>query len=314
MINKFYLNVLKFSPFLVLQAVLAFSVLSCASNAASAEEYFSIGMAYYELGKFTEAERWLQRAAAADKTMVASEYNLGRIAFETGRYEDASVYFESVLKKDPNNVIALKAAAYTGIKRGNLSQAESFYDRVLALTPESSDDGYNYALVLYAMEKYGDCLNVLQKYPYALDEKPDALLLYARAQAAADRVEAADSFAKWLNMGNAENPGVLYEYARVLEKAELYALALEQYRAARSALNYDTGDLQRNRIQFDIARILLTADPGNPEGTDELNAAVNEGFNDAKALEELLLDDRMDEEQRDEIRNILGNMTSETDS
>jgi tetratricopeptide (TPR) repeat protein len=91
--------------------------LSCASQkntaqtTAQAEEYYSIGMAYFELGKFTDAEYWLNRARATDKTMVASEYNLGRIAFETGRYEDAAGYFEKILDLDPYNVMALRAAA-----------------------------------------------------------------------------------------------------------------------------------------------------------------------------------------------------------
>ena len=90
--------------------------MSCAGLATSAEEYYSIGMAYYEMGKYEEAERWLNRALSRNRTMSASEYNLGRIAFGTGRYRDALKKFNAILKKDPQNVMALKAAAYTRIK------------------------------------------------------------------------------------------------------------------------------------------------------------------------------------------------------
>ena len=291
-----------------------FSVLSCVSNAASAEEYFSIGMAYYDLGKFSDAEKWLLRAASADKTKTASEYNLGRIAFETGRFAEAAGHFENVLKRDPENVMALKAAAYTYIKTNNIKEAETLYDRVLKLAPESSDDGYNYALVLFALGKYDECRITLLNYPFALDEKPDSLLLLARAQAASERVEAADSYAKWLAGNSAANPKVLHEYAQVLEKAELYALALEQYREGLAAMRDDLPNLRKNQIRFDAARVLLIADPANAEAISELQTAIDEGFDDINALEALLYDSRIDDEQKTEIAGLLENLLNSENS
>ncbi|MDR2258264.1 MAG: tetratricopeptide repeat protein, partial [Treponema sp.] len=111
-LRQFFLSLVPAALFLT------WAVSSCATWGASAEEYYSLGMAYFELGKFEEAEKWLNRARAADKTKTASEYNLGRIAFEAGRYQDAAKLFERILKKDPENVMALKAAAYTRIKTG----------------------------------------------------------------------------------------------------------------------------------------------------------------------------------------------------
>ena len=295
----------------VLAACLLFY--SCASRGAiRAEEYFSIGMAYYDMGKYAEAEQWLNRAKAADRTMTASEYNLGRIAFETGRYEEAAGHFENILKRDPNNVMALKAAAYSRIKNGNLAKAEALYDRILALVPESADDGYNYALVLYSMGKYEKCGEILNKSPYALEENPASLLLLARSQKAQKKVEAADGYAKWITANKgAANPQVLYEYAQVLETAGLYARALEQYKAAISALAQDTEKLKKANIHFEAARLLLTADPENSEGISELNASVTGGFSDTAAIEGLLGDERVTKGNMDKIREILDSMNKE---
>jgi tetratricopeptide (TPR) repeat protein len=289
--------------------------ISCTSEAArivQAEEYFSIGIAYYELGKFTDAEVWFNRARAADKTMVASDYNLGRIAFETKRYADAANYFESVLTLDNDNVMALKAAAYARIKNGDLEKAEAHYDRVLALVPESADDGYNYALVLYGLEKYENCEEVLNKYPFALEEKPSSILLFARAQKAQNKVEAIDSYAKWLivHTGTA-NPQGLYEYAQVLEGAGLYARAIEQYRDAIKALTRDTEDLKKSRLMFEEARLLLTMDPENEEGLTAFSNAVDEGFSDTESFEELLLDRRISGDRRNELRRIFDSREKE---
>jgi tetratricopeptide (TPR) repeat protein len=276
---------------------------SCAGFAASAEEYYALGMAYIEVGKFEEAEKWLNRAKAAKKTKTASAYNLGRIAFETGRYEEAAKYFESILKKDPQNVMALKAAAYTRIKTGDYETAEAYYRRVLALVPESADDGYNYALVLFAIEKYAEAEEVLAAYEFALLDNNDVLLLYARAQAAQDKVEAADSYAQWLAANS--DPRVRYEYAQVLEKAELYARALEEYRTALNSLDQDSTDPSKPELRYTIARLLLTADPESGEGITELKTAVSEGLSDTAVLEELLLDERISEANKESIRLLI---------
>ena len=297
----------KLYPVLLIALFIVSGTVSCVTRGvAQAEEYFSIGMAYFEMGKFAEAETWLNRARTADKTMLASEYNLGRIAFETGHYKEAAGYFENILKKDPDNTMALKAAAYTRIKNGDFEKAEAHYTRVLELIPESADDGYNYALVLYGLQKYEDCERVLNKYPFALEEKAPSVLLLARAQREMGRVEAIDTFAKWIIVNSGTpNPQGFLEYARVLEKAEFYARALEQYNDAIKANTKDTATLKKSTIRFEKSRLLLTVDPDNEEGLKEFTDAVNEGFSDIEAIEALVLDKRINQVHRDEIQKIL---------
>jgi tetratricopeptide (TPR) repeat protein len=292
-----------FFPLFLAAGLIAGALVSCTTWGATAEEYYSLGMAYFELGKFEEAERWLNRARAADRTQSASDYNLGRIAFEAGRYEDAAKHFEAVLKKDPRNVMALKAAAYTRIKTGELEAAEGYYERVLALVPESADDGYNYALVLYAIKKYAEAEAVLGTHEFALLDNNDVLLLYARAQAAQDKIEAADSYAQWL--ANNSDPKVRYEYAGILEKAELYARAMEEYRTALSGLAQDSTDPKKPDLRYAIARLLLIADAESAEGVTELQTAVSEGFSDMAVLEELLKDTRISAANRGSIQTLI---------
>jgi len=306
----------KLYPVLLVAFFIAAVSMSCVTRgAAQAEEYFSIGMAYFEMGKFAEAETWLNRARTADKTMLASEYNLGRIAFETGHYKDAAGYFENILKKDPDNTMALKAAAYSRIKNADFEKAEALYSKVLELIPESADDGYNYALVLYGLQKYEDCERVLNKYPFALEEKAPSVLLLARAQREMGKVEAIDTFAKWIivNAGTL-NPQGFLEYARVLEKAEFYARALEQYNEAIKANTKDTETLKKSTIRFEKSRLLLAVDPDNEEGLKEFTDAVNEGFSDIEAIEALVLDKRINQVHRDEIQKILDEMKIKMDN
>ncbi|MDR0495821.1 MAG: tetratricopeptide repeat protein [Treponema sp.] len=285
----------------------------CSSfGAISAEEYFSIGMAYFDMGKFAEAEKWLIRAKAKDKTMNASEYNLGRIAFETGRYEEALKHFNSILRKDPNNVLALKAAAYTYIRNGQIEKAEALYDKILSIVPESADDGYNYALVLYYMEKYAEAEQVLKNHEFALLDNNDVLLLYARTQKQQGKPEAIDTYANWLTNNN--DAKVRYEYAQLLESHEMYARSLEEYRLALEELSSNSVDPSKPDIRFAIAHVILTADSGNAEGMGELKGAVLDGFSNMEKMQELLDDERIRSADRDEIRQMLADMKRAADA
>jgi len=281
---------------------------NCASSgAASAEEYFAIGMAYFDIGKFAEAEKWLNRAKAKDKTMSASEYNLGRIAFETGRYEDALKYFNSILKYDPNNVLALKAAAYTCIKSGDIEKAAVLYDKVLTLVPESADDGYNYALVLYAMKKYDQAEQVMKNHEFALLDNNDVMLLYARTQKEQGKPEAIDTYDKWLANNNGDAK-VRYEYAELLENNELYARALDEYREVLGGLSSSSVDPSKPDTRFAISRVLLVAESGSNDGITELKGAVKDGFSDTDKANELLENGRISAKHKEEIRTIITEM------
>jgi len=277
----------------------------CLNMAASAEEYYSIGMAYFELGKFEEAERWLNRARTADRTMTASVYNLGRLAFERQRYNEAAEHFEDILKRDQNNVLALRAAAYSRIKTGDIDIADKHYKKLLELSPESADDGYNHALVLYAMERYSEAEEVLIRYPFALDEK-ESLLLYSRSQKALNKPEAIDNYAKWLSVNS--DPVVQYEYAELLERHEMYARALEEYRALLMQTTSQDAEPKRSDLRYSIAKLLLIADYESGEGITELETAVSEGFNNINALEELLNSGKISPDNMDNLRVIIHNI------
>jgi tetratricopeptide (TPR) repeat protein len=300
----------KIFPFVLF--ILSLPFLSvCTSSATTAEEYFSIGMAYFEMGKYEDAEKWLSRAMSADRTMVASQYNLGRLAYERNRYDEAISHFEGILKRDPDNVLALQAAAYTRIKTGDIDIADRHYAKLLTIVPESADNGYNHALVLYAMGRYEEAEKVLLKYSVQLQENPEMRLLYARCQAAQNKVEAIDSFSNLLETNT--DPKTRYEYALLLERNELYARALEELRKALTEIP-ETGDSKlRANVRFTLARILLIADGSSSEGITELQASVTGGYNDIAAVEALSNNTRISAANREAIRNIASNMRRQAD-
>jgi tetratricopeptide (TPR) repeat protein len=201
---------------------------SCISSDSKAEEYYALGIAYFKLQKYSEAEQWFSRAKFHTATKTASEYYLGCIAYETGEYKDALVYFEKILNRDPENITALKAAAYTCIRTDNLEKSVLYYQRILGLVPESYDEGYNYALVLLAMNQSEAAEKILVKYNNT--ENPEALLLLARAQREQGKPEAADTYSASL-LKDAD-PRVRMEYADFLAEQGLPSKALDEYKLA----------------------------------------------------------------------------------
>ncbi len=269
---------------------------SCASyrSAASAEEYYSLGTAYFDLGKYAEAEKWFGRAAAADKTRRASEYNLGRIAFEQGRYAEAAERFESLLSADPDNIPALKGAAFSRLRAGEGERAVAHYRRIVALVPESLDSRYNFALVLFKLEKYDDARQVLRDMNAQTGDDGEALLLLARVERAAGRVEAVDLYAGLAEKGG--DAAILTEYAEAAEAAGFYARAVEAYeRLIRAGQGQGLG---AGVLRFRLARSGLLGDGESERYVAELKSALAEGFSDQEALRSLAEDARLGEAAR----------------
>ena len=279
---------------------------SCASQGAiRGEEYFAIGMAYYDLGNYDEAQRWLNRARQSDRTLMASEYNLGRIAYETGNFAEAAEHFERVLSRDPENLMALRAAAFSRIRNFDFEMAEIHYNRIMSLLPDSTEDGFNYALVLFGLGRFEETETLIKSLPDYQNDNPAVLLLLARSQHAMGKVEAIDSFARWESLVDPPSAQGLFEYGLALESAGFYARALELFDLSLNNLERDGPLLNRPTIQFNIARLLLIADPENPQGIRELQNAITNGFSNNEAIEAFLLDERLSSDHRDEIRRLL---------
>ncbi|MCL2411638.1 MAG: tetratricopeptide repeat protein [Treponema sp.] len=305
-INRLNIKLVKYLFIFLFSLFFLFAFSGCITTAATAEEYFELGMAFFELGRFEDAERWLNRARQADRTYVASQYNLGRLAFERQRFEEAAAHFEGILRRDPDNVLALRASAYTRIRMGDIDIARRHYARLLELVPESADDGYNHALVLFAMGLYEEAEFVLERHAFALRDSRDMQLLFARSQARQNKVEAIDSFANFLT--NFPEPEARFEYAAVLEHHEFYSRALDELRLALTELTETTTAPTRNDINFAITRVLLIADGESSQGITELEALVAGGFNNIEAIEELTNHDKISAGNIENLDRIIRNL------
>ena len=289
---------------LILSTVFIFFLASCATSPASVseDELYSLGKAYFDLGKYSEAEVWFQRASKFKKTEAAASYYLGRIAFLQQRYTDAARIFEDLLQQDKDNIILLKAAAFSYLKALDYEKAEYLYKRVVSLLPDSKESTYGYALVLYGLQKYSEAYSILKNVNADLSEDRDALLLLARIEHKLGYPEALDHYSKWLEHG--EDPLVMKEYAEVAEQQSLYSRAIEAYKKIKQTNREETAGLKKGETDFLIGKLLLIADPADSQGLKQIELALSSGYDDKEQFEKLLSDSRLLEDQRQALNSL----------
>lgn len=294
---------------LFISVLLIFVFLACASGPASVseDELYSLGKSYYDIGKYSEAEVWFQKASKFKKTKHASLYYLGRIAFQKQNYKDAAKIFEELLKTDTDNVVLLKAAAFSNLKAYLFEKAEIQYMRLIKLVPGSKDSTYGYALVLYGLKKYVESYRVLKDAKAESGDDRDALLLLARVERLLGFPEALDHYSKWLEKG--DDPVVLKELAEVAEHQNLYSRAIEAYKKLKQTNRDELAGLQKGEIDFLIGRLILIADPVDNQGLKSIEVALSAGYSNNEAFDLLLANSKLSETQRQSLIDLFSRKT-----
>jgi tetratricopeptide (TPR) repeat protein len=160
----------------------------------------------------------------------------------------------------------------------------------------------------------------LEKYKVTLPDNPNALLLLARAQKAQGKIEAANTYSRWLSQK--QDNEVLYEYAQVLEMGKFYARAIETYQKVLAALPKDktasasasggaanaktSSGPDRGEVHFSLARLMLIADPTTRDGFKELKSAVeDDGFLNVDKLKSLMTEKAITKANKDSIDKLI---------
>lgn len=132
----------------VIFVILVFS--SCTSTLSreeSAQLYFNLGNAQFELEKYREAEASYKRALELDDTFLPVNYNLARLLIQVDRTDEAIDLLYDLLADDHTNVVVLETLAWAYHLKGNDSEALGLYDKILEETPAYENALYNAGLI-----------------------------------------------------------------------------------------------------------------------------------------------------------------------
>ncbi|MDP2940627.1 MAG: tetratricopeptide repeat protein, partial [Candidatus Omnitrophota bacterium] len=129
-----------------------------------AEDYFKLGINYFEQGNSSEAIRYFQKAIELAPDFAASYYNLGVVYYAQGNLSEAIKYYQKAIELDPNLAQAYinLGAAYT--EQGDLSEAVKFLQKAIEIAPRFYPQAYmNLGLVYKHQDNLSDAIKYLQK-------------------------------------------------------------------------------------------------------------------------------------------------------
>jgi tetratricopeptide (TPR) repeat protein len=243
-----------------------FSACATTPTARLAQEWYDIGNAWYDQGKWEKAGTAYSRAIALDPGLSAASYNLSRALAESGNYTGALAAIDAVLASDRLNVKALSSRAYILYKSGNFKAAAGAYDQVLALAPDAPDARFNAALIKVGAKDYEGALAELAPLITASTDDVNVRILNARALAGSGKLTSSD----------------FVTLAGLYVASRDYAKAIDAYAAATAS------DPKNADAWFALARLRLVEAEDGKAGLEALGKALGAGFADKKAAADLL--------------------------
>ena len=99
----------------------------------------NLSAVYIRQNRFEEAGRILERARSLAPGDVSVLVNLGNVELGQKRYDRARAWFLQAVQIDPGSETALNNLAYLAQLRGDLTEMETYYQKILAVSPKNSE-------------------------------------------------------------------------------------------------------------------------------------------------------------------------------
>jgi len=114
----------------------------------SADDYFRLGMAYFQGREFVSAREALRNMQEVDPGDLRVDLYLGHIAVEEDRSEEAEQHFNEALEKNQSSTEVLLALAQLQMKEKQFEAAADHFARVLQSGDRRPQVHYNHILAL----------------------------------------------------------------------------------------------------------------------------------------------------------------------
>lgn len=130
------------------EAALCYTRVISDAGKPSADDYFRLGMAYFQGREFVSAREALDRMHEIDPADPRTDLYLGHIAVEADQPEKAERHFKEALAENQSSTEVLLALAQLQMKEKQFEAAAAHFARVLQLGDQRSQVHYNCILAL----------------------------------------------------------------------------------------------------------------------------------------------------------------------
>jgi tetratricopeptide (TPR) repeat protein len=257
----------------------------CASDPRIREiaaEYYNIGNAFFELGRYEKAIDAYRSALRFDPRLAKADFNLALTFARMKMLPEAEQVLKKLLADDPANASLMVTLAWAYHLAGKDAEALSQYDAALAIAPENADAWYNSALILWKLERRQEALERFQRLLAVAPDDSEGLFGAGSLLLSMDDPAAAEEYLGRCVQKKPEDLDARYLLADSLERQRKLSRVLEEYDRILER------DARQANAWFGKARLLLTAieDPDN--GMVALRKSLELGFRDGEAAGLLL--------------------------
>jgi tetratricopeptide (TPR) repeat protein len=266
-------------------------------NKSVAAEYYNIGNAYFEIGKYDLAARYFEDSLRLDPSLTKAEYNLALVQIRLKKSAEAQKILEKLLSDDPRNTTVLAALAWALHAEGKDDQALARYKTILEIDAGNKDALYNSALILWKLDKKQDALERFRKLLDIAPDDTDTLYDLGSLLLSMDQPQAAIEYLDRYLQKKPDDADAQLLLAACYERTQNYVQALAAYERMAAINPKDP------RAWWGQARLLLTAVEDPDKGMAALQKALELGFHDMDAVRALLATPQL--LARDEVVNAL---------
>lgn len=287
--------------------VLALSLLlaGCQTDLSSrelAEEYFNLGNAFFELGRYQDSFDYYSRAIRLSDNIPAAGYNLARLHEQRGEYAQAVSVLDGLLEEDPSNGLYLETRAFVRFQQGQRSSARAEYAALIDEYPARLRLRYNLGVLELEAGNEERAYRVLSEDVDLAEEDAEYRWVLAEAAYRSGRDEEAMDHLEVFRGLSAGSPEELARLASRQAEWGIYLASLEILEEIPETVERDPD------LLFLRGTVELRATEDFDRAVDSLAAAVRRGYDPEQEAFTDLLETLSEDERRiieERVRGIM---------
>jgi tetratricopeptide (TPR) repeat protein len=255
--------------------VLSLVVSGCRSDISSrelAEEYFNLGNAFFELGRYQDSFEYYSRAIRLSDDIPAAGYNLARLHEQRGEYAEAVRVLDNLLVEDPDNGLYRETRAFVLFQQGERAAAREEYASLIEEYPARVRLRFNQGVLELDAGNEDRAYRILSEGVEFAEEDAEYRWLLSEAAYRSERVTEAREHLEVFRGLSADSPDELARLATRQAEWGFYLAALEIIEEIPERVERDP------ELLFLRASVELRATENFDRAVDSIAAAVRSGY------------------------------------
>lgn len=194
------------------------------------ESYLNLGLLYAKVGRYSDAERTLNRALVVDPTSPSAHLYLGKVAMAQKHWKDAETHFQRTIQLAPYSETAYIALGDLYVQQDDRTRAVEVYKQLLDRVDPRDSEAVGRLIHLYLQDRtFEQAIALLDDVLKADPRNADAYLLKGRILGEMGKpADAVDALEKAVAI-RPQDTAAIYYLGRLYDEQKLSDKAIVQF-------------------------------------------------------------------------------------